>query len=129
MNDETIEVRGALTLRHCEDFGDWYIIERAKHDGRVWLEPTEYGASLRSSARISDADVEGTAADMLAIADAIEARGEYSAKRCSVDAVGADVLFCSPRNSTVDARVPRVVAAALAQEIRAKLGAGAAATP
>ena len=32
----------------------------AEHDGRTWWEPTEYGSRFMTSARISDADVEGT---------------------------------------------------------------------
>ncbi len=63
-----------LTLSNGS-FDDWYLIERAEHDGRVWLEPMGPGAmALCCSSRISDADVEGSREEMLAIAQAIEER-------------------------------------------------------
>lgn len=88
-----------LTLRKCEHMGDWYIIERAEHDGRTWIEYDSRGGSLMCSSRISDADVEGDGVEMLAIAAAIESRGSASFKRCSVEVRGDIVHFSSPRNS------------------------------
>jgi len=92
-----------LTLRKCESMGDWWVIERAEHDGRTWMEQTGPNSmALRTSSRFSDADVEGTASEMLEIAEAIRARGTFRAKRCSVDATGPEVRFSSPRNSSHD---------------------------
>ena len=88
-----------LTVRSCEWMGDWYVIERAEHDGRTWMEPTPSGASLQCSARFSDADVEGPAAEMHLIADAIERRSSAYRKRCAVEVVGEEVRFFSPRNT------------------------------
>jgi hypothetical protein len=117
-----IEIHGALTLSKSEWRDDWYVIERRDHDGRMWIQPTEYGSSLMCSASISDADVEGTADQMALIAMAIERRCSFSAKRCEVRVDGDKVYFCSPRNSTRDAVVPLAVADALAREIMAVLG-------
>jgi hypothetical protein len=100
-----------LTIRKSDALDDWYVIERAEHDGRSWLEPTQYGVAFQCSARISDADVEGYASEMLAIADAIEAGTVARFKRCAVDATSDVVRFWSPRNSMREARFrspPRV---------------------
>ena len=114
-----------LALRKSDDLDDWYLIERRDHDGRTWMEWQSHNVvALRTSARFSDnADVEGSAEEVLAIADAIEARGEYRAKRCAVKVDGDRVYFESPRNS----QEPGVVtlADALAAEIRATLGGAA----
>lgn len=106
-----------LTLRQSSE--DWYVIERAEHDGRIWFERVGPNSmALRSSARISDADVEGTAADMRDIARAIEARGVVEFRRCAVDASLDPVRLWSPRNSTKSGEVPLADADALAAEIR-----------
>jgi len=89
-----------LTIRKCDGFGDWYVIERAEHDGREWLAPTGYGSRFMRSARISDADVEGTGCEMHAIAGAIEARGSFHARRCAVWLEEGGFRFESPRNSS-----------------------------
>lgn len=94
-----------LTLRKSDPDGDWdwWVIERAEHDGRMWMEPTgPNSASLMCSSRFSDADVEGTSDEMREIAKAIRARGRYRAKRCSVVIEGDEAHFCSPRNSQKD---------------------------
>jgi len=119
-----------LTLRKSSGLDDWYVIERAEHEGKQWLEETGPGMmSLRDSARFSDADVEGTRAEMLAIAGAIEARSQARFKRCRVEVTGPgqadEVLFDSPRNSTKEGRVTLVEADELAKEIRKKLDGGA----
>lgn len=114
-----------LAIRRSGHLDDWYVVERAEHDGRSWLEPLgENSAGLRCSSRFSDADVEGTAAEMLALAEAIEARGEARFRRCAVDARSELVTFCSPRNSQLDGEVTLAEALALAAEIRATLGTG-----
>lgn len=122
MMDETpIKVDGALTLT-TGSLDDWYLIERAEHDGRSWFESIPGGAALCLSSRISDADVEGTRAEMLGIAKAIERREAFFAKRCSVSVVGEEAFFKSPRNSMRAALVPLSAADALAAEIRTALG-------
>lgn len=89
-----------LTVVHQEHMDDWWTIERAEHDGREWLENIGPNAmALRCSSRISDADVEGYSTEMHALADAIEARGSESFKRCAVEVKGDVVEFSSPRNS------------------------------
>lgn len=88
-----------LTLRAGTFLDDWWLIERAEHDSRVWVEPTKYGTALMCSSRVCDADIEGSPGEMLEIADAIERRGEFHARRCAVHVRGADVHFWSPRNS------------------------------
>lgn len=93
---------------------DWYLIERAEHDGRVWID----SCGFQTSSRFSDADVEGTQAEMLAIAEAIEHRGHASFKRCMVDARNGPVRFCSPRNSHVDGECSLAEADDLARQIR-----------
>lgn len=106
----------------CRDTGgDWYVIERRDHDGKTWLEPMPYGAAFRTSARFSDADVEGNADHMLGIAAAIERREGFDAKRCAVAFDGDRVFFWSPRNSTTRGEVTLADADALATEIRAVL--------
>jgi hypothetical protein len=110
-----------LTIRHSGD--DWYVIERAEHDGRVWTEQTGPNAfAFRCSSRFSDADVEGDGAQMLSIADAIERRGSVSHKRCAVRVEGADVLFKSPRNSTMWGDCSLAEADDLAAQIREMIG-------
>lgn len=108
-----------LTCRNAG--GDWYVIERRDHDGKTWFEPTSYGMAFRTSARFSDADVEGDADNMLGIAAAIERREGFDAKRCAVAFDGDRVFFWSPRNSMTRGEVTLADADALAVEIRAVL--------
>lgn len=111
-----------LTLRKSEFTDDWYLIERRDHDGRRWEERNDYGTEVCKSARFSrNADVEGDAAEMLAIAAAIETRGRFSAKRCAVWFVGDRAFFESPRNSQEPGVVTLADADDLAREIRAAL--------
>lgn len=110
-----------LTLRKSDAFDDWYLIERRDHDGRRWEEPTPWGVALRKSARISDACVEGSAAEMLAIAAAIETRGRYFADRCAVWFDDDRAFFESPRNSQEPGVATLADADDLAREIRAAL--------
>lgn len=108
-----------LTLKHHEDMGDWYVIERAEHDGRGWLEPIGLNASsFQCSSRFSDADVEGTGAHMLEIAEAIEQGKSYYAKRCSVRISGGAAYFESPRNSRKEGWCTLAEAQDLARLIR-----------
>lgn len=114
-----------LTVRKSDRLDDWWVIERAEHDGRKWMERTEYGMALRCSSRFSDADVEGTAAEMLAIADAIKSRGGAAFGRCSVEVDGDVARFNSPRNSMEDGECTLAEADELAAEILAKCGGAA----
>lgn len=84
---------------------DWYVIEDAT--GR----------------RISDADVEGTLAEMVTIAEAIESRGKVSHKRCSVWRSGDRFGLMSPRNSQLEAFITEAAADGLAKQVRARVAA------
>lgn len=112
------------TLVQSEATVDWYTIERVEHDGRKWLESTGPGSmALRYSGRISDADVEGTAEEMLAIAVAIEQHENVSFKRCAIGwASDGTAELMSPRNSMRPARITADDAKHLAAEIRRVLG-------
>lgn len=111
-----------LTINKCEWMGDWYLIERARHDGREWMEQIGPGiTALRNSARISDADVEGPACEMLSIARAIRERRSVDFKRCSVEIDGDEARFCSPRNSRRDGIATLAEADDLADKIEAML--------
>lgn len=111
-----------LALRKS-DIEDWYTIELAEHENRMWLEQTAPGCmSLRYSGRISDADVEGTAEEMKAIAEAIEQRSYAEFRRCAVKVHEYDrVEFWSPRNSQKSGVVSMAVANDLARLIRERL--------
>lgn len=117
----------ALKLCKSESLDDWFTIERAEHDGRHWMEPTEYGSRLCYSGRVSDACVEGPAAHMLGLAAAILQRGRESFKRCAVDATKEPVKLWSPRNSERPGECSYAEAEALARAIVAELGLEAAA--
>lgn len=116
MIGEARKVEGALKLVKGS-LPDWWLIERAEHDGREWGEPTKYGVAFRRSARITNADIEGSAEEMLDIAAAIKSRGRSWAKRCAVSVLGDVVHLWSPRNSMETAKVSLSVADALAAEI------------
>ena len=111
-----------LTLVKSDSLDNWYTIEWAEHDNREWLEPTEYGFRFMMSARPSDACIEGTAEEMLAIASAIELREQCVFRRCAVYPNGMGrVALDSPRNSSYPAVVSLAVADALVAAIRATL--------
>lgn len=116
---------GELTLETGECIDDWYIIEKAEHDGREWLEPFPGGASLMLSSRISDADIEGTGSQMLALAKAVLAGRAFHAKRCAAEPVENRWELWSPRNSQERGSVPDAVARRLAEKIVAYIGASA----
>lgn len=110
-----------LTLKKSKYMDDWYTIELAEHENKYWSEPTEYGSTLMYSGRISDACVEGTAEEMLAIADAIDNKTSVSFKRCAVNITYSEVRFRSPRNSKKDGIVSHAEASELAAKIRLKI--------
>lgn len=93
----------ALQLR-TSTLENWYVIERA--DG----------------GRVSDAQVEGTAEQVLAIAEAITERSSACFKRCAVECAKHYVRLWSPRNSQQPACVGIGDADALAADILRKLG-------
>jgi hypothetical protein len=102
--------------------GDWWLIERADHDGSEWFEPTEYGTAYRKSSRLGRADIEGSAYEMRAIASAIEAGVSEGFKRCAVEWLPDGAVFSSPRNSNDDTvRVTHENARDLAAQIRSAL--------
>lgn len=109
-----------LTLVKSDSLDDWYTIERKDHENRIDFIPTEYGASLWFSGRISDADVEGTSQEMLDIADAILSKSRVSHHRCAVIHEGNRVLFNSPRNSLQMGVTSPEHAVSLAMEIKGK---------
>lgn len=115
---------GALAVRRDDET---LLVERAEHDGRRWQERVPFGdgtfaAQLHCSARlVSDADVEGDAAEMLALACAIESRMAFKAKRCAVRVEGDRAALWSPHNSSRACWVPLAVARMLAAEIRREL--------
>lgn len=112
-----------LTIRKSEDLGDWYVIERAEHDGRSWFESTGLSSmALRCSSRFSDADVEGTALEMRALAKAIEDGQPEAFKRCAVRIEGDRAFFWSPRNSQRDGEVSLEDARELAAQILREVG-------
>lgn len=104
-------------LVKSDSLDDWYLIERAQHDGRLWMERTEHGHRLMSSARICDADVEGTSDEMIAIALAIRERRSVSFRRCAARLVDDSYELCSPRNSQESARLTLGEADMLAESI------------
>lgn len=113
-----------IILQKSDCIEDWYTIERAQHDGRQWLEPTGTNSMrFMDSARISDACVEGSAAEMIELARAIKARGAASFKRCAVRVNGELAHFRSPRNSTSEAEIPLADADDFADQALATLTA------
>lgn len=114
---EPISVSGGLVVRRSEHIDDWYLIQRAVHEGRQGIQQVRPGvARFVCSSRISDADVEGTWDEMRVIAQAIQERTGVAFKRCAVQVHGDDVWFWSPRNSQREAEVPLAVADAMAAQ-------------
>lgn len=120
---ETVVTSGdvRIVVVKSDNMSDWYTIERAEHDNQRWMKPTEYGASLMYSGRISDACVEGTAIEMLELAAAIENGQSESFKRCAVRWTKDGYLLSSPRNSQHPGLVSHKLALELAADIRAKV--------
>lgn len=96
-----------LTIRKSDVLDDHYLIERAEHDGREWNDRRTFAwvtcSVFCASRRLCgiggfSADIEGSAQEMLDIAQAIRSRGAERFKSCSVDARNEPVLFGSPRN-------------------------------
>lgn len=100
---------------------DWHTIERAEHDGREWFEETSYGARFMSSARLGNACIEGTTAEMRAIAHAIRTRTSVSFKRVAVRVKAHTAYFQSPKNSEGDTPIALIYADELAAQITREL--------
>jgi hypothetical protein len=113
-----------LILVSCEGMPDWWIIERARHDGRECEEYSEDGTSAftSSSARIVNGDIEGPGYEMHAVAQAIEQGKSARFKRCQVTWTKSGYLMGSPRGGSV--LVAFGVALHLAADIRHKIGYG-----
>lgn len=119
-----------IVTHQCEldlfqfDDSDWYAIVKKDSDRKRWWQPIEQGNSLIATERISDACIEGDKEEMRCIAEAIIYKEDYSAKRCAVSKPNEAeyVLLWSPRNSVVQAGVPRDIALGLAIRILDKIG-------
>lgn len=113
-----------LILSPSEDLDNWWLIVRAEHDGRDWVEERDRGRSfyyMRSDRPSPEADVEGTAGEMVAIAFAIRKRRDESFKRVGVKFCKDGVHIYSPKNSQHDAIITLEEADALANDILLKL--------
>ncbi len=117
-----IPYNGALTLSRYDD-GDWYRIDRRDHDDRSWEEKEGHVNYYCLSRRIDPrTTVEGTASEMVDLAQAILNRSCNISNRCAVQVVGDRVRLWSPRNSNdVVGSVPLAVADDLANEILSTL--------
>lgn len=106
---------------------DWWTIERAEHDGREWEEDGDAQgfSSFRwcRSARLEPYTcIEGTSAEMLALAEVIEEGSEAHFKHCAVETTTDGVLLWSPRNSNGrKTLISRNDALLLAADIRSKV--------
>lgn len=118
-----------ITLVKSDWIEDWYTIEKSEHENRQWF--AKAGAntySMCDSARISDACIEGTGAEMLEIARGIKNRTRTEFKRCAVEFYfpisdeGPYVHFWSPKNSRQDGVVSLAEADELADQIIEMLG-------
>ena len=104
MDSDLHNVTAHLEMRTGFFIDDWYLIG------------TDTGS------RITNADIEGTSAEMREIAYAIEQRGSFMAKRCAVRCSENGVELWSPRNSMRSAFVSYANADALAAQITKELG-------
>jgi hypothetical protein len=101
----------------------WYVIECEEREPRSSFQDGAMGDLLwETSARFSDADVEGPEEEMLAIAKAIRERGLATFRRCEVEIVGDMAYFRSPRNSETSGEATLAEADDLAAKIEALLG-------
>jgi hypothetical protein len=97
-----------LVTRASSWIDDWYVIEYA--DG----------------GSISDACVEGTKGEIIALAQAVLAGGEEYFRRCSVSPTDDGFVFSSPRNSEYSGdEIPRDVAVAWATATLEQFASGA----
>jgi hypothetical protein len=115
-----------LILVPCEvtTFTDWWIVERAIHDGREWEEYSDDGMSAFScrSARIVDGDIEGPGYEMRAVAQAIEQDRSVRFKRCQVTWTASGYLMSRPKGGSAPVLVSHDIARHLAADILRKIG-------
>jgi hypothetical protein len=118
-----------MCLRKCDGFSDYWTIERAEHSGELRIDRMTdvYGPynAVWTAARLGSGytDIEGTAHEMREIAEAIQARGMASFKRCAVECLPNGVALWSPRNSLHAVLVTHAQADALARAIEQALAA------
>jgi hypothetical protein len=105
------------TIRKSDWLADWYVIERKEHGGREWLERIGPGAlAFCRSARLGNADIEGTGEEMRAIASAIIAGEAAGFTRCAVSPRPDGFALWSPRNSIGKTVISKDCALELAEE-------------
>lgn len=123
-----VPIGAKLILVACDTIDDWWIIERAEHDGQEWEEYSADGTSAATmrSAWIVDGDIEGYAAEMRDVALAIEQGGSVCFKRCQVTWTPSGYLMGRPRGGSAPVLVTHDVARGLAEDIRSKVGPSAA---
>lgn len=89
-----------ITIRKSEHLPDWYLIVRAEHDNKTWVEVIDYIHYHMKSERLSpEACIEGDSSEMIDIAKAIKSRTSASAKRVAVSFEDDGVHLYSPKNS------------------------------
>ena len=111
-----------LGIEKADCIDNWYVIYRVDVAPRIWFEKTgDNVLSLMDSTRISDADVEGTRIEMLALADAIVEKKRIEFHRCAIDATQEPIKLWSPRNSRKDGKCSHQDALDLANKIKAEL--------
>lgn len=121
--DDAAAVDAELALRPTRHAPHVYAVERAAHDGRAWVEHVgDRAQRYMTSAKICDADVQGSADELLELASAIGARGEFAGHRCAVRVAGDRAWLWSPADPGRAAVVPLARADALAAAIAARLG-------
>lgn len=113
-----------LVIVPCEEISDWWIIERAEHDGQEWEKYSEDGTSAVTvcSARIVDGDIEGSSCEMQLVAQAIEQGSSMCFKRCQVNWTATGYLMSRPRGGSAPVLVTHDVARRLAADIQSKIG-------
>jgi len=109
-----------LTIEKIDALSDWYVLRRVGVEPNGRDVPTQNGFAYERDDRIEPrSDVEGTAAEWLAIADGITGRMDTSFRRCEVVCIADGMGICSPRNSNIEAPVVTLESAdCLAAEIR-----------
>ena len=112
-----------IRLKKSDDINDWYTIVRAEHDGREWMERNGPNCSryMCSENLSPEACIEGSGAEMLAVAHAIKRGGQVSFQRCAVHFETDGVHFHSPKNSEHDGVVTVEEANELADQILGEL--------
>jgi hypothetical protein len=89
-----------IILKKSDWLTDWYVIERAEHDGRQWLEETGPHSSrfMLSSRIVPSYCVEGPSGEMIELARCILNKEDCSFNRCAVAFKRNKVQIWSPRN-------------------------------